>query len=254
MEKDLIKLVHDSLHELRYFNQTMITSSQRLSQAVRTTVIGNNEPLNCNAIHADEVRTHVENLAFLTRLATTRLDFIQCELNPDFFSESSPYQVDIYNKFYSAKQILNSTCKKHKVKVVLNSDIKDKKPTIMAISLIDILPFLLLDNAIKYSPNESKVEVDFHFYNDEVEVIITSSGPYVPQEEIKKLFLKGYRGKSALDTNVSGKGIGLYFADKIAKLHDSKIIIDSSPHSYSFNNVKYSDFTVSLRIPLSSTW
>ncbi|WP_392339602.1 sensor histidine kinase [Moritella marina] len=252
MEKERIKLIHDSLHELRYFNQKMTTASQRLAQTVRTNVVGENEPLKCNASHADEIRVQVENLAFLTKLGSTRLDFIEYELNPDFFSESTPYEVDIYNKFFSAKSVLNTTSKKHKVKVKLNSDIA-RHPMVMAVSLIDILPFLLLDNAIKYSPNNSEVDVNFIAYSSSIEVTIVSTGPYVPPEEIKKLFLKGYRGKNAQLLDVQGKGIGLYFADKIVKLHDSSLKLESSSSTYSFNSVKYSEFKMTLSIPLAST-
>lgn len=44
MDKEHIELIHDSLHELRYFNQSMITASSRLAQSVRTSVIGEKEP------------------------------------------------------------------------------------------------------------------------------------------------------------------------------------------------------------------
>lgn len=93
MDKEHIELIHDSLHELRYFNQSMITASSRLAQSVRTSVIGEKEPLNCSSEHAEEIRKHVENLAFLTKLSTTRLDFIEYELNPDFFH--NPYRMKL---------------------------------------------------------------------------------------------------------------------------------------------------------------
>ncbi|MCI2964196.1 ATP-binding protein [Shewanella sp. N2AIL] len=253
MDKEHIELIHDSLHELRYFNQSMITASSRLAQSVRTSVIGEKEPLNCSSEHAEEIRKHVENLAFLTKLSTTRLDFIEYELNPDFFSQSIPYEVDLYNKFFSAKSVLNSTCKKHKVKVKLESDIRSH-PCIMAVSLIDILPFLLLDNAIKYSPNEMDVVAKFIVYNDSLEVEITSFGPHVQPDEIKKLFLKGYRGKNAKLLNIHGKGIGFYFADRIVKLHDGRLTLDSDASTFSFNNVKYSKFKMTLKIPLAKEY
>ncbi|PMN94817.1 sensor histidine kinase [Enterovibrio norvegicus] len=252
MNEKLISLVDESMHELRVFNQRLSTSISRLSQSTKTSHVGENMPLDCNPTHADEIRNYVNNISHLVKLSTIRIDFVDYELNPDFFSELEPYPIDIFNKFYANKVVLNSTCKNHKVKIKLHKP-DCVLPYISAVRLIDILPFLLLDNAVKYSPNDCEVNVEFTLYGDEIEVVIKSIGPYVPQDEIKRLCTKSYRGKNAkVLSEVKGQGIGLYFADKIVKLHDARMDIYSSDNTFGLSNTRYSDFHVTLRFPTAS--
>lgn len=104
---------------------------------------------------------------------------------------------------------------------------------------------------MKYSPNNCEVDVEFFQFSNSIEVNIYSTGPYSAPDEIKKLFLKGYRGENARKLNVDGRGIGFYFADRISKLHDAKLSLHSSPHNtYSFNGVKYSPFHMKLTFPI----
>lgn len=244
-----IELIRESMHELRVFNDRLLTSTQMLGQSLKTHRLGEDEPLNCNPVHADAIRTSVMNLHHLAKLSMIRMSFIDYELNPDFFSESPPYPVDIYGKFLSNKIALNTTCKKHKVKIKLEKRPENIK-LINAVTLIDILPFLILDNAVKYSPNECDVNVSFTVYPNEIEVKVVSTGPCVPYKELKRLVTKGYRGSNAKElTNIKGQGIGLYFADSIAKLHDARMELSSSEPTYCLNGISYSEFTVTLRLP-----
>ncbi|MFA0155362.1 sensor histidine kinase [Vibrio sp. 10N.261.46.A3] len=246
-----IELIRESMHELRVFNDRLLTSTQKLGQSLKTHRLGEGEPLNCNSVHADDIRTSVMNVQHLTKLSMIRMSFIDYELNPDFFSESEPYPVNIYGKFLANKIALNATSKKHKVKIKLDKS-PDNIKLINAVTLIDILPFLILDNAIKYSPNECDVNVHFTAYLDEIEVKVVSTGPYVPHKELKRLVTKGYRGSNAKAlTNIKGQGIGLYFADSIAKLHDARMELSSSESTYCLNGISYSDFTVTLRLPVT---
>ncbi|CAK6716172.1 putative Histidine kinase [Vibrio harveyi] len=249
MDDKLLELVGESMHELRVFNERLLTSTQHLGKSVKLTKIGEKEPLSCNYVHADEIRTSINNIVHLIKLSNVRMDFIDYELNPDFFSASPPYGVDLYNKFVANRITLNSTCKKHKVKITIGEKPKNLS-MVNAVSLIDILPFLLLDNAVKYSPNECEVDVEFFEYSEEIEIKVKSIGPHIPQRELKRLVTKGYRGLSVRATNkVKGQGIGLYFADKIVKLHDARMELNSSEPIFTIDDTSYSEFTVTLRFP-----
>ncbi len=249
MDEKLFELVSESMHELRVFNDRLLTSTQNLGKSVKLTKIGENEPLTCNHIHADEIRTQIMNISHLIKLSNIRMSFIDYELNPDFFSNSTPYPVDIYGKFIANKIVLNATCRSNKVKIKMVNK-PENLPLITAVSLIDILPFLILDNAVKYSPNECDVDVEFIEYKEDIEISVQSIGPHVPHKELKRLVTKGYRGANVKSSDIiKGQGIGLYFADRIAKLHDARMELSSSETLYSINNIPYAKFTVTLRLP-----
>ena len=76
--------------------------------------------------------------------------------------------------------------------------------------------FILLDNAIKYAPNNSEVNIYYgNKTSDNIEIVIENRGPIVEKNEIEKLVINGYRGKNAKD--VKGQGIGLSIFDTICK-------------------------------------
>ena len=84
----------------------------------------------------------------------------------------------------------------------------------------------LVDNAIKYSPEHSHVEVRLINESDQVTTEIRDFGDPIPPEVAERLFRRYERGN--LRRSVSGTGLGLTIARRIAELHRGKITIDQS--------------------------
>ncbi|MCY9865496.1 MULTISPECIES: sensor histidine kinase [Vibrio] len=243
-------LVLESMHELRYFNQQLKNFAEQLSMDLQASKVGENRKLDMKPQQADKVRNLAENIANLSQLFTTRIDFIDVELNPSAIEHLPIQRVSIYGKFDKAKKMLDSMSRKKKVKLNIHSDVKDLR-VIEAYSIIDILPYLLLDNAVKYAPERTAVDVNFEYYDDCVKIDISSEGPFVGSDELKKLPDKHYRGRNALNLDACvGRGLGLYYVAYIAELHDIDISYQSDKYSYTINEVPHSNFTVSLSIPL----
>ncbi|MFJ5539165.1 sensor histidine kinase [Vreelandella titanicae] len=243
-------LVLESMHELRYFNQQLKNFSEQLSIELRSDKVDQNKTIDMKVQQADKVRNLATNIVNLSQLFTTRIDFIDVELNPNAIEQLPIQKVNIYGKFDKAKKMLHALSRKKKVKVNIKSEVKDGR-IIEAYSIIDILPYLLLDNAVKYSPEQNDVDITFVYYNDCVKIEILSEGPFVGADEIKKLAGKHYRGRNALKVDdCTGRGLGLYFVGYIAELHDIDITYKSEKYSYEVNGVPYSTFSVALSVPL----
>ena len=65
----------------------------------------------------------------------------------------------------------------------------------------------ILDNGVKYSPENSKITVAAHRYETYVRLDILDEGPGIPEEELSEIWKRFYRGKT--NRNPSGVGIGL---------------------------------------------
>ncbi|TXX51024.1 sensor histidine kinase [Vibrio cholerae] len=246
---DYNELVLESMHELRYFNQRLKNLSEQLSIALHAQKIGEDRPINMKPAQADQVRVVAEGILNLSQLFTTRLDFIDVELNPDAIEHLAIQQVNIYGKFDKARKMLNSLSREKKVKVHIEADNAVRR-VIDAYSIIDILPYLLLDNAIKYSPERSDVYVEFTYYPNCTSIEISSSGPFVGSDEIKNLTKKNFRGRNALNLdNCVGRGLGLYFVNYIAELHDITVKYESEKYTYEVDGIPYSNFKVELSVP-----
>ncbi len=89
---------------------------------------------------------------------------------------------------------------------------------------------ILLDNAIKYSPEGEQIKVHSQKKRSTVEISVTDNGPGIKREEQKKIFDRFYRSDEARTHNENaGYGLGLEIAQKIAKSHGGSIELVSTP-------------------------
>lgn len=81
----------------------------------------------------------------------------------------------------------------------------------------------LLDNALRYSPDDGRVELNLGTpHGGWVDITITDSGPGLPEAEMARLGMPYYRGSSSLGTQ--GSGLGYYFSRNIARAHGGRIV------------------------------
>jgi two-component system, OmpR family, sensor histidine kinase KdpD len=83
----------------------------------------------------------------------------------------------------------------------------------------------LLDNACRYSPPDSPVEVKIEARDGLAQVIVTNSGCPIPSDERGRIFERFYRGADARAA-ISGTGLGLYVARKIALAHGGRLELE----------------------------
>jgi two-component system sensor histidine kinase KdpD len=74
--------------------------------------------------------------------------------------------------------------------------------------LLEQALFNVLENAIRYSPADSLVEVSLHATLHIAEIVIADEGPGIPTEDLDRVFDKFYR-VSAKREAVQGTGLGL---------------------------------------------
>ena len=85
---------------------------------------------------------------------------------------------------------------------------------------------IFLDNAIKYSPDGSKVSIEAKKYDNHVKLNIKDSGSGIDPKDLSHIFERFYRSDTARKGN-AGFGLGLSIAKLIADVHDANITISS---------------------------
>ncbi len=86
----------------------------------------------------------------------------------------------------------------------------------------------LLDNAVKFSPQDSPVDILLEKGKKEYILTIKNYGKGVPVEEKSKIFEQFY--KSNANENKQGMGLGLFIAQSIIKQHKGTIKLNSVPN------------------------
>ncbi|MBO0330162.1 sensor histidine kinase [[Muricauda] lutisoli] len=84
----------------------------------------------------------------------------------------------------------------------------------------------LLENARKYS-DDPKVKLTANKHKGWLNIKIMDNGPGIAKDDIKKIFSKYYRVKNGDLHKVKGYGLGLYYVQKIIKMHRGKISVES---------------------------
>ncbi|MCC6389350.1 MAG: HAMP domain-containing histidine kinase [Bryobacterales bacterium] len=85
----------------------------------------------------------------------------------------------------------------------------------------------LLDNALKYSPADSTVWVEWERAEERVAIKVRDEGLGIPEREKKAIFRKFVRGSAASTSNVKGSGIGLATVRHIVAAHGGEITLAS---------------------------
>ncbi len=108
---------------------------------------------------------------------------------------------------------------------------EDKKITIQ--SELDHIEFIadpdllfqaianLLDNAIKFTPENGAIKIHLKKQNDGFIISVQDNGAGVPEDKKQKIFDRFYRGDDS--RNSVGNGLGLSLVAAIVHLHDGKI-------------------------------
>ena len=90
------------------------------------------------------------------------------------------------------------------------------------------LILILVDNAIKYTPEGGKVTVGIESINEgKVTFFVQDSGIGIAKEDQDKVFERFYRVDKARSREIGGNGLGLSIASEIVRLHEGKISVES---------------------------
>jgi signal transduction histidine kinase len=84
----------------------------------------------------------------------------------------------------------------------------------------------ILNNAIKYSPAGSSIDLELNVQSSQVVLAITNWGAPIPLEHQQKIF-ELFTRVNAQDTQLSGTGIGLNFCKLAAEAHKGTIAVMS---------------------------
>jgi light-regulated signal transduction histidine kinase (bacteriophytochrome) len=218
-------LIRDVFHEVRRLSRDISSQSMELVKRFKDD---------------EKAAAKLDTTLATLQLLSIRVDSYELYKNPGAITSATQPNIAIYKKFDKARFILASQAKAKKVNI---NFINQSHFSINGYEIFDLLPYVILDNAVKYSAK--KQDVDVYFDSTEKTVTIKNLGPQISKEDLPSIFKHGYRAKNA--KAFEGSGLGLYLAKQIADLHRIKVYTDSKENSdFTLDGIPYSEFSISL--------
>ena len=205
-------------HELR----TPITVIRGSIEAICDGIISNPEQLK------DYNEQILSDSIHLQRLVNDLIDLTKLQ-NTDFSIDKSTINLfEIINDAVrSMKQI--STKKGVKINFSAENAIEEDRYLFVGdYQRIRQMIIIVLDNAIKFSNENQKVDILLKKENKKYELKICDSGRGIDPENIGEIFNRYH--KSNTEENKNGMGLGLAIAKEIALRHNIEIFVESEPN------------------------
>ena len=87
---------------------------------------------------------------------------------------------------------------------------------------------ILLDNAIKYTNKNGRIEVNLYQDKNKIKLKVKNTGEGIRKEELEKIFERFYRVDTSRARETGGYGLGLSIAKSIVESHNGKIYAESN--------------------------
>jgi len=206
--------------------QTALLNS--ISHDLRTPLVsitGALSSLTNDQIYLDEsarrslIETASEEADRLNRLVGNLLDMTRLESGAMRFKKEA---CDIQDVIGSALENLGQRIGDRSISI----DIPAELPLIqLDFVLVERVLVNVIDNALKYSPLETPIEIKAHAAGAFMEIEVADRGTGIPSEDLTRIFDKFYRVQRP--DNVSGTGLGLSISKGIVQAHGGFIAAEN---------------------------
>ncbi|WP_417612839.1 ATP-binding protein [Owenweeksia hongkongensis] len=140
-------------------------------------------------------------------------------------------QVQLQKERFNMNELLQDTAKQFQLKakeknIKLHTELSHESLIKADIGMMQRVIQNLMDNALKYTPEDGEITVKSVLINERLEVSITNSGKGIPEDQLPHIFDRYFmldKDKHGID----GTGLGLAIVKKIVDIHDADISVNS---------------------------
>ena len=171
-----------------------------------------------------EARKRIETVLAaqgILRMRTDALDFAGNVLN-----SSGTSTIHIFRKIDKVQRCFKSLAASQGKSVSLSGN---SYRTAIGHDVFELVPYSLIDNAIKYSPIGYDISVHVSDCEDFTRFEVRSYGPRILDAEREAIFEQHVRGVAAVESKTPGTGLGLNMAKRIIEqVFDGKIVCEQA--------------------------
>lgn len=198
---------------------------------------------------SDFAKEKIDDASFTTLMLKNVLQYWTFSHNNEYYDKTPLADVDLWTPFSRPNSYFRRLIKKNGLEYVPKKDVSFIPAIKNAWPILYALPNIMLDNAIKYAPRDSRIDCFFEYSRDTLVIRMENDGPYLKESERESILELGMRGENARTSGKRGSGFGLALLNDIVSAHDGSISIESEKR-YVVNGVDYGLFTCTVTIPM----
>ena len=172
------------------------------------------------------LQSNLQEVAHLSKIVQQLLLLARVEAGRGAHQFSEVSLADIVTE--SVNRAAKSATKKN-IKLVFNIEPLSKEMTEPMTwgdrDLLQNLVFNLIENAVKYSPQDGLVKITLQWTDETQKLLVEDEGPGLAEDQISLIFERFHRGQ----TQEAGYGLGLAIAKKIADAHSARLWAENKP-------------------------
>ena len=207
--------------------ETLVTSEKRLTQDISHELRSPLARLNV-ALELAKGKANPETMPQIERIETESfrlnemisqlLTLSKLETNSQSFDKTEVNLTKVFEQV-AADADFEANAKNKSVKILQNDQVKVFGNEILLRSAIENV----IRNAVRYTPENTSVEISLKEENKNARIVIRDFGEGVPEEDLEKLFRPFYRVQTARDRKTGGIGLGLAIAERAVNAHHGLI-------------------------------
>lgn len=230
------KLLDDTLHEIRKINNQIKGNIHDLSKAIDS--IG---------IYDENIDRYIHNtlktIEGNSTLLSIRMDAYDILFNPASASKELDIMLGVYSKVEKVYKCLYPSKKEKNIEILLNGgSVKEFRLR----NSIELAFFIIIENAIKYSPEGETINITFTDTKYGLDVEFCNWAICPEEDEMPKLTERGYRAKVVSKMKYEGSGLGLYLLKQICQTNNVSYHFEKADESRFISGIMYNPFMVTL--------
>ncbi|PIP21046.1 MAG: hypothetical protein COX40_01430 [Candidatus Omnitrophica bacterium CG23_combo_of_CG06-09_8_20_14_all_40_11] len=133
---------------------------------------------------------------------------------------------DLKTIISNTADLISIQCKNKNIELI--TDIQKDIPLVLADrTQLERVFINLLDNAVKFTPENGKITIKAHTEDNVIQVDISDTGIGIPPDSLSMLFEEFYRVDNPINQQVKGTGLGLSLIKHIIEAYKGKIWAES---------------------------
>ena len=152
-----------------------------------------------------------------------------------FLAKGDTSNLNVEKKKFMLNGLIDEVVRESRLidpKHTISNDKNDVVTIFADYALIKQMIRIFVENSIKFAPEQSKIDISSEIKGNKITITVSDEGIGIPEADIGKIFDRFYTADKSRSKELTGSGLGLSIARRIADIHQGEIKVESEEGKY----------------------